>query len=188
MVRQPPIRIGNRTSQIETAPFPPDRPGTRRLRRLPALPSPRSGPPGEASSSENCLILFHLSHSIAGQRLWAGRSCDVIGQNCYTVKRKWDGMGRLIRGRQGGLWGWGGCQHRCTLAHVYALVKGEGRTEMTGCQPRTEVFGLMLKAGASGVQVDSQDVFNLFRPAPATGCVGCAIRKSHAPCIYPHPM
>ena len=59
---------------------------------------------------------------------------------------------------------------------------------MTACQPRTEVLGRMLKAGASDVQVDSQDVFNLFHPALATGCVGCANRKSHATCIYPHPM
>ena len=92
------------------------------------LPSLRSGPPGKASFSENCLILFHLSHSIAGQRLRTGRSCDAIQPNCYTVKRKWDGMGRLIRGRQGGLWGWVGCQHSCTLAHLCVFVNCTGNS------------------------------------------------------------
>ena len=82
--------------------------------------------------SENCLILFHLSQSKAGRRLRAGRSCDVIGQICYAVKRKWDGMGHPIRGRQGGLRGWGGGQHRCSLAHL--CVVGQGASMKAGAR------------------------------------------------------
>ena len=46
-------------------------------------------------------------------------------------------------GREGGVSGWRGCQHRCTLAHVYVLVKGEGGsynyvTVRCGCPFRPE--------------------------------------------------